>query len=104
VSLWLVARLNWARLSQEDRGACIDWITGLGQDPTNCRIEFAVSQDERDRSYRLHLSRFVLDAEGKKQIDHALDDMWAEPVVIPISELPAWLLDAYQKQLVTGGQ
>ena len=99
MSLWTVARLSWADLSVKDRVTCMEWISGLGQDPTNCMLPFVVTQDERDRSYQLHLSRYVLDEHGKKQIDHAADHMWTEPVVIPIAELPAWLLPAYSKHL-----
>lgn len=103
--LWIVARLSWTDLSVEDRATCLDWIAGLGQDPTVCALKFVVTQDERDLTYQLHLSRYVLDAAGKKVIDHALDDMWTEPVVLPIAEPPPWLLAAYQKQLdETGGQ
>ena len=103
--LWIVARMSWADLSAEDKATCLDWIAGLGQDPTDCMLPFVVTQDEHDRSYQLHLSRYVRDAAGKKVIDHAIDDMWTEPVVIPIPEPPPWLLAAYAKHLnEDGGQ
>lgn len=59
----------------------------------------SVSQDEGDGAYRLHLSRFVLNDKGEKQVDHAIDEIWSEPVVIPLEELPEWLLPVYSKYL-----
>jgi len=102
VSLWVSARVNVNKLPADQRAVALDWVRSLGQEPAQLVPTLVVTQDERDRSYRAHFSRFVLNA-GKKQIDHAAGGMWTEPVVVPIPEPPTWLLDAHVQQLIEDG-
>jgi hypothetical protein len=91
LDLWKVVRL--ADIRQHPRRDDIrSWIASIGVDVMTITPALAVSQDSGDRSYRLHLSRFVVDAHGGKVVDHAAEQMHTEPLVIPIDSWPDWLL------------
>jgi hypothetical protein len=86
---WLVGRLYVDTDGRREEVA--DWIRSLGLDPTNMDLRIAVTQ--RGAQYELHLSEYVLDTDGRKQIDHAVDQPYRRPVVVPIESetWPAWL-------------
>lgn len=94
--LWTVARVDAVRLTGAERAELIDWVSGVsGLSVAEVR-EYVlpvalVSQSEQDRRYRLHLSRFVRDAEDRLIVDHAADHLQTEPLVYEITDYPAWL-------------
>lgn len=95
--LWLVARVDTALLDHR-RLEVFAWLTGLGIAYRQCRPHLAISQDAATKQHLLHLSRFVLDADGAKVIDHAANVMHVEPVVYAITDYPAWLVEVSQQQ------
>lgn len=94
--LWKVARVDAARCTAEQRQELIAWVaevSGLLSEAgvaAYVRPTIVVSQDDRDRSYRLHITKYVL-VDGNKVIDHAAGELHTEPLVFPIIDFPAWL-------------
>lgn len=105
-SLWRVARVNVHALTVEQLAEALNWVRSLGVDVNTVTPRLAVSQDETDRSYRLHLSRYVLDDSGRKVVDHAERRVHSEPLVIPIDadSWPQWLPQAGHEQATTPEQ
>lgn len=111
--LWKVARIEAGPgLTAEQRATLIGWvseISGLTVEDvaTNIRPWALITQSAADKSYRLHITRFVTDDEGRLIVDHALDEgaIQTEPLVYVIPAVPDWVLPLYQQQLTTiGGQ
>lgn len=105
-SLWRVARVDVHRLTPEQRAEVCAWVGSLGVDVNQLTPRLAVSQDDTDRSYRLHLSRYVLDEHGRKQVDHAEQRVHSAPLVIPVDadSWPQWLPQAGHEQATTPEQ
>ncbi|HEY9414193.1 MAG TPA: hypothetical protein VIQ30_05500 [Pseudonocardia sp.] len=103
LNLWEVARVDVSRLDGAQRTEAIGWVSGLGVDVNGIRPQLAISQDGDDGSYRLHLSRYVTDEHGRRVVDHAADQLQIEPLVIPITDWPQWLVNVSHTQGGTGG-
>ena len=102
-NLWVVAKVNALALTGERRRQLIDWVaevSGLARDEIEEYVQptALVTQSGQDKSFRLHLSRYVRDDEGRMVVDHAADRMQSEPLVYPISEFPEWLPQASHQQ------
>lgn len=102
-NLWLVARVDVNLLDGARRADAITWVSGLGVDVDTVRPWLVVSQDGDDGSCRLHLSRFVIDGQGRRVVDYAADRLHAEPLVIPITGWPDWLVEISRTQGGSGG-
>lgn len=98
VNLWTVVRVDVHRLDDVRRAEVIAWVSGLGVDVDTVRPVMVVSQDGGTGSYRLHLSRYVTDEQGRRVADHAADQLQIEPLVIPIIDWPQWLVDVSRAQ------
>lgn len=70
----------------------VEWIRQFGIDPTNIATVAVLSHDN-DGQHHLHLSEYVLDEHGRKQIDLAADELYRRPVVVPVEpdSWPNWL-------------
>jgi hypothetical protein len=100
-SLWTVARVDTAgeHITDEQRAEALAWVQSFVPDFRQLTPWLAVSQDEHTKAYRLHLSRFALDADGQKIPDHALKRFHTEPLTFPITTWPGWLADVWQQQI-----
>lgn len=79
-------------LRADRREGLINWVASLGVKPED--IHPALLIEEGEHSYLLHLSRFVRNEAGGLQLDHALDEVLSEPLVIDLGTdrcWPAWL-------------
>lgn len=102
-NLWTVARVHVHDLPEIQRTELIRWViqvSGLPATQVNdhVRPDVVVSQLENDGSYRLHISRYVCDQQGRAIIDHAAQQVQIEPLVFTITDFPAWLPEASQQQ------
>lgn len=72
------------------------WVTSLGADPTAALPQFRILSTHH--GYELHLSMKVR-RDGRDVLDHALDRVWSEPLVIPLGRercWPKWLHDTQE--------
>lgn len=98
--LWKVARvdLHPEMATEELRAEAFAWLETLGVPYRECTTKLTVTSRAADGKFLLHLSRFLLDAEGGKYIDHAANAMATAAYVVAISDFPAWLVQASQSQ------
>lgn len=96
--LWKVARVDvnaWP--FTPDRTELFAWLAKLGIDHTNCYPTLVISQ-RPDRTLLLHVSQFARDVDGGKYVDFAADRVHTEPLVVEITDYPAWLVQASHQQ------
>lgn len=104
--LWKVARVDvnaWP--VDSDRTELFDWLAWLGIDHTRCLPTLVISQ-RPDKTLLLHVSQFARDTNGAKYVDFAADRVHTEPLVVQITDYPAWLVQAshHQDQTQKGEQ
>lgn len=70
----------------------VEWMRRLGVDPANISLDAVLTHDDALQHY-LHLSEYVVDDKGRKQIDYAADAVYRRPVVVPVEpgSWPRWL-------------
>jgi hypothetical protein len=91
--------LNANLLRSDQLDEVKDWVTSLGVEPNDVRPQLLIEMGEK--GYRLHLSRFVLNADGKKILDRAANEVVSEPLILELGTeqtWPAWLADAARAQ------
>jgi hypothetical protein len=65
-----------------------EWVKQLGVDPSDVRPVILIDMGEQ--SYRLHLSKFVRNGNGKRRLDLALNEVVTEPLIVDLGQSPCW--------------
>ena len=106
--LWKVARVDLTEdpVTEEQQHEIYAWLDKLGLPYTECRPKLVVTQNSEDGRYLLHLARFVLDHRGENVVEYAENRVMTTPLVLVITEYPAWLVQAsvIQDQAQKGDQ
>lgn len=94
--LWKVARVDTCAepVTNEQRAQACAWLESLGIPYRDCRPELVMTQNAEDKRFLLHLTRFALDVDGARYIDHAANRFHTVPLVVQITDFPAWLVQA----------
>lgn len=102
--LWKVARVdvNAEPVTEEQWVELFAWLDKLGVDHQNCAPNLVITQ-RPDKTLLLHVTQFAR-ANGEKYIDHAANRVHTEPLVVQVTEYPAWLVQAshFQDQTKKG--
>ena len=96
--LWKVARVDANALPAERQAELFAWLETLGLPYRECIPKLVVTSNAEDGRLLLHLSRFAFDERGHKYVDHAANRVHTTPLVVAITEYPAWLVQASQSQ------
>jgi hypothetical protein len=99
--LWLVARLDVgpdSPITTEQRSELFAWLESLSLPYRECLPTLVVTSNAEDKRLLLHLSRFSFAADGTKYIDFAANALASTPLVVEISDYPAWLVQASTTQ------
>lgn len=83
-------------IGEEQRAELCSWVASLGADPAEVLPQFRILWWQG--TYQLHLSRKVR-RNGRDVLDHALDKVWSEPLVIDLGAercWPKWLHDTQE--------
>lgn len=80
-SLPALRRYDWTELLPSERDAMDEWVRSLGYDPKYIAVKFAVTRDSAAR-WAVHLTRHILDEDGRLRADVAAEQVVSRPVVI----------------------
>jgi hypothetical protein len=94
-------RFDTGLLRADQREEVVAWISSLGVKPDDIRAQLVIVKGER--SFELHLSRFVRNDAGNMIIDRAFNSVVSEPLVIELGTKETWPSCLNVAQLV-GGQ
>jgi hypothetical protein len=98
--LWKVARVDTSAepVTDEQRTQACAWLESLGIPYRECRPNLVVTQDGQDKRLLLHLARMQHDSSGAKVVNFAENVLHTVPLVVQITDYPAWLVQASQTQ------
>jgi hypothetical protein len=94
--LWKIARVDTCAepVTDEQRAQACAWLESLGIPYRDCRPELVITANAEDKRLLLHLTRMVKDNAGGLVVDYALNQISCVPLVVQITDYPAWLVQA----------
>lgn len=98
--LWKVARVDTAAepITDEQRAQACAWLESLGIRYRECRPNLVITQNAEDKRLLLHLAQMRTDSTGAKVVNHAENVLHTVPLVVQITDYPAWLVQASHLQ------